>query len=102
MLKFDTVKLYEKMDDFFTNNNYRKLIEPFLKYNPKYKYDHDKLLLLFNESLYIVGILKNKNLWYLFPYNKSSFTPSINMDFSIILQAVADNEEIHKPYNIKM
>ena len=95
-LKFDVVQLKKQMDLFFKRADCENILKQYRKYHIKIKYNDDNMYVLFNRSLYIVGITDNS--WYLFPYKDSYFTTSISIDglFDMILMAMKDNEEIHK------
>lgn len=95
-LNFDVVQLKKQMDLFFKREDCENILKQYRKYHIKIKYNNDNMYVLFNRSLYIVGITDNS--WYLFPYRYSYFTTSISIDglFDMILLEMKDNEEIHK------
>lgn len=95
-LKFNAVQLKEQMDLFFKREDCENILKQYRKYHVKIKYNENNMYVLFNRSLYIVGITDNS--WYLFPYKDSYFTTSLNFPgmFDMILMAMKDNEEIHK------
>lgn len=95
-LNFDVVQLKKEMDLFFKREDCENILKQYRKYHVKIKYNDENMYVLFNRSLYIVGITDNS--WYLFPYKDSYFTTSISFNgmFDMILMAMKDNEEIHK------
>lgn len=95
-LKFNAVRLKEQMNLFFKREDCENILKQYKQYHVKIKYNDENMYVLFNRSLYIVGITDNS--WYLFPYKDSYFTTSISIDglFDMILMAMKDNEEIHK------
>ena len=95
-LKFNAVQLKEQMNLFFKREDCENILKQYKQYHVKIKYNDDNMYVLFNRSLYIVGITDNS--WYLFPYKDSYFTTSISFDgmFDMVLMAMKDNEEIHK------